>query len=65
MAVLGISLVYFMIMDIVKVWMFKRWSFALTAKLAPTPKRRAKLDLRGKEALQRQRLESAWSKVQE
>lgn len=64
-AVLGISLVYFMLMDVVKVWLFRRWNFALTAKLAPTPKRKAKLALRGKEALTRGRLETAWKKVQE
>jgi hypothetical protein len=64
-AVLAISLVYFMIMDVVKVWMFRRWNFALTAKLAPTPKRKAKLALRGKEALQRDRLEVAWQKIME
>lgn len=62
-AVLAISLVYFMILDVVKVWLFRRWNFELTAKLSPTPKRKAKLAARGKEALQRERLENAWKKV--
>lgn len=65
MAVLGVSLVYFMLMDVVKVWLFRRWNFALTAKLAPTPKRKAKLAARGLESSQRERLECAWKKVQE
>lgn len=52
-----------MILDVVKVWLFRRWNFELTAKLAPTPKRKAKLALRGKEALQKERLEGAWKKV--
>jgi hypothetical protein len=64
-AVLGISLVYFMIMDVVKVQLFKRWNFELTAKLSPTPARKAKLAARGKEAEQRERLEGAWKKVME
>ncbi|CAO3639925.1 unnamed protein product [Mucor fragilis] len=62
-AVLAISLVYFMLLDVVKVWLFRRWNFELTAKLSPTPKRKAKLAARGKEALQRERLENAWKKV--
>ncbi|KAI7896813.1 plasma-membrane proton-efflux P-type ATPase [Mucor mucedo] len=65
MAVLGVSLVYFMLMDVVKVWLFRRWNFALTAKLAPTPKRKAKLAARGLESSQRERLECAWKKVQD
>lgn len=65
MSVLGISLVYFMIMDVVKVWMFKRWNFELTAKLSPTPKRKAKLAKRKQEAIVSQRLEQTWKKVQD
>ncbi|KAI7903968.1 plasma-membrane proton-efflux P-type ATPase [Cokeromyces recurvatus] len=64
-SVLAISLVYFMLLDYVKVWMFRRWNFALTAKLSPTPKRRAKLEAREKEAIKRERLETAWEKVSE
>ncbi|KAI8097948.1 plasma-membrane proton-efflux P-type ATPase [Gilbertella persicaria] len=65
MSVLAISLVYFMFLDVVKVWVFRRWNFALTAKLAPTPKRRAKLEHRGKEQHQRERLEGAWANIQD
>ncbi|KAI9483317.1 MAG: plasma-membrane proton-efflux P-type ATPase [Benjaminiella poitrasii] len=62
-AVLAISLVFFMLLDFVKVYIFKRWNFELTAKLSPTPKRRAKLEARGKDAMRRERLENAWQKV--
>ncbi|CAO3650557.1 unnamed protein product [Mucor hiemalis] len=65
MSVLAISLVYFMVMDVVKVWMFKRWSFELTAKLSPTPKRKAKLAKRKAEAIVSRRLEHTWKKVQD
>ncbi|KAI8373921.1 plasma-membrane proton-efflux P-type ATPase [Choanephora cucurbitarum] len=65
MAVLGISLVYFMLLDYVKVWLFRRWSFELTAKLVPTPKRRAKLDHRSKEDIHKKQLEGAWKNLQD
>lgn len=64
-AILGISLVYFMIMDVVKVWLFKRWNFELTAKLSPTPGRKAKLADRIQHEAKRHRLESSWKKIQE
>ncbi|OZJ01961.1 hypothetical protein BZG36_05130 [Bifiguratus adelaidae] len=41
-AVLGVSLVYFMILDNIKVFIFRIWDFRLTAKLWPTPGRKAK-----------------------
>ncbi|OBZ84776.1 putative plasma membrane ATPase [Choanephora cucurbitarum] len=65
MAVLGVSLVYFMLLDYVKVWLFRRWSFELTAKLVPTPKRRAKLDHRSKEDIHKKQLEGAWKNLQD
>ncbi|GAA5811692.1 hypothetical protein MFLAVUS_005133 [Mucor flavus] len=63
-AILGVSLVYFMIMDVVKVWMFKRWNFELTAKLSPTPARKSKLRDRISVEERRVRLQSTWTKVQ-
>jgi H+-transporting ATPase len=49
--VLGVSLVMFMLLDIVKVFIFKTWSFELTAKLWPSPERRKKLAERKAKAL--------------
>ncbi|KAJ3214045.1 hypothetical protein HDU67_002139 [Dinochytrium kinnereticum] len=42
-AVIAISTVVFMLLDVVKVLVIKFWSFELTAKLWPTPSRRAEL----------------------
>lgn len=42
-AVLGISLVYFMLLDVVKVKIFQLWNFEFTAKIFPTPARKTKL----------------------
>ncbi|KAJ1672780.1 hypothetical protein EV182_006516 [Spiromyces aspiralis] len=39
-SLLAISLVYFMILDIIKVFVFRVWSFELTVKLWPTRKRK-------------------------
>ncbi|KAJ3269323.1 hypothetical protein HDV01_001567 [Terramyces sp. JEL0728] len=41
--VLGVSLLMFMLLDIVKVYTFKFWSFELTAKLWPSKARKEKL----------------------
>ncbi|ORX92534.1 plasma-membrane proton-e [Basidiobolus meristosporus CBS 931.73] len=45
-SVIAISLGYFVVLDFVKVFMFRIWSFELTAKLWPTPTRRRKLSAR-------------------
>ncbi|KAJ1914618.1 hypothetical protein H4219_004704 [Mycoemilia scoparia] len=42
-SLLAISLVYFMILDIVKVFVFRVWSFELTVRLWPTRKRKQRL----------------------
>ncbi|KAI9286290.1 plasma-membrane proton-efflux P-type ATPase [Umbelopsis sp. AD052] len=63
LAILGISLVTFMLLDFVKVWILRSWSFELTAKLWPTPGRRARVRQR---ELTRQRHENAqhnWGRV--
>jgi H+-transporting ATPase len=55
--VLGVSLVMFMILDIVKVLIFKNWSFELTAKLWPTPTRKRKLAQRKEKEVHKARVE--------
>ncbi|CAO3589036.1 unnamed protein product [Absidia cylindrospora] len=62
-AVLGVSLVYFMILDVVKVYIFRYWSFEMTAKAVPVKSRRDKLALRQSDYLQQQRLKQSWSKL--
>ncbi|RUS32166.1 hypothetical protein BC938DRAFT_476125 [Jimgerdemannia flammicorona] len=62
--VLGISLVYFLFLDIIKVQIFKYWNFELTAKLVPTPARKAKLAARKAEATQHERVMGNWKKAQ-
>lgn len=42
-SVMGISLVYFMLLDVVKCWIYRIWSFELTAQVCRTRERRAKL----------------------
>jgi len=41
--VMAVSVVSFMLLDLVKVFVIKQWSFELTAKLWPSPKRKAEL----------------------
>jgi H+-transporting ATPase len=62
-AVLGISLVYFMFLDVVKVQIFKYWNFEMTAKAVPTKKRKAKLADRKMDAERKAFLSEAWSKI--
>ncbi|PVV03899.1 hypothetical protein BB560_001613 [Smittium megazygosporum] len=42
-SLLGISLVYFMVLDVVKVYVMRFWSFELTVRLWPTKARNQKL----------------------
>ncbi|KAF9976433.1 hypothetical protein BGZ65_007840 [Modicella reniformis] len=56
LVVLLISLVYFVLLDVVKVQLFKRWSFELTARLVPTPARRRKLEEKKKRKVQQDRV---------
>jgi H+-transporting ATPase len=46
LGVLGVSFLMFMLLDVVKVMVFRVWSFELTAHLWPTPERRRKLEAR-------------------
>src|SRR5690554_4313526 len=54
--VLVISFIYFIISDVVKVHLFKRWSFEMTAVLVPTKARRTKLASRKAVAAQQERV---------
>ncbi|KAI9300126.1 plasma-membrane proton-efflux P-type ATPase [Cunninghamella echinulata] len=62
-AVLGISLVYFMVLDVVKVYIFRSWSFELTAKLVPIKSRREKLSNRKLDQAQYLRVQNSWNKI--
>ena len=62
-AVLGVSGVMFMLLDIVKVVTFKIWSFELTAKLWPSKSNRNKLLKREQEKLDSVRIEANVKKV--
>ncbi|KAF9945005.1 hypothetical protein BGZ70_004143, partial [Mortierella alpina] len=54
--VLVISFIYFIILDVVKVQMFKRWSFEMTATFVPTKARRTKLAARKAVVIQQKRV---------
>ncbi|KAG2218791.1 hypothetical protein INT45_000328 [Circinella minor] len=63
LAVLGISFVYFMILDVVKVYVLRIWSFGLTATLCPTPGRRAKLASIMQETKEKEHSDKLWNKL--
>ncbi|KAI8087638.1 plasma-membrane proton-efflux P-type ATPase [Gilbertella persicaria] len=65
LSVLGISLVYFMILDVVKVQIFRYWSFEMTAKMVPTKTRRTKLASRKQLEKKGQQLETSWKKIED
>jgi H+-transporting ATPase len=54
--VLIISFIYFIILDVVKVQIFKRWSFKFTAAVVPTQARRVKLAERNAAEVQQKRV---------
>jgi H+-transporting ATPase len=58
--VLIISFVIFILLDIVKVQIFKYWSFEFTAKAFPTPARRAKSAARKAKKIQQERV---WNSI--
>ncbi|KAI8366007.1 proton ATPase [Radiomyces spectabilis] len=62
-SVLGVSLVFFMLLDVVKVYIFRIWNFEFTAKVFPAPSRRAKLAARERENEKRLRVDNSWRKV--
>ncbi|KAF9570892.1 hypothetical protein EC968_001201 [Mortierella alpina] len=59
-AVIGISLVYFILLDFVKVYIFKRWTFEFTAHAWPTKERKDKLAARKVRVIQQKRV---WSSI--
>ncbi|KAG0257010.1 hypothetical protein DFQ27_005364 [Actinomortierella ambigua] len=63
--ILLISFVYFILLDFVKVWLFKIWSFELTAKLAPLPARTAKLAKRKAAVIQQERVWGSINQVRQ
>ncbi|KAG0259918.1 hypothetical protein DFQ27_003808 [Actinomortierella ambigua] len=63
--ILLISFGYFVILDFVKVQIFRIWSFELTAYAAPTPQRREKLRLRKERHRQQQHVWSNIDKLRE
>jgi H+-transporting ATPase len=62
-SIMAISLGYFILLDFVKVWIFRYWSFELTARLWPSPARRAKLARRRAEAIVEARVRANIDKV--
>ncbi|KAF9925114.1 hypothetical protein FBU30_005073 [Linnemannia zychae] len=54
--VLLISFIYFMVLDVVKVQVYKYWSFKFTARACPTKARRTKLAERDAVAIQQKRV---------
>ncbi|KAI9272103.1 plasma-membrane proton-efflux P-type ATPase [Helicostylum pulchrum] len=63
LAVLGISLVYFMFLDVVKVQIFRSWSFEMTAKIVPTRARKNKLASRKEIMARHIETQAAWKKL--
>ncbi|KAI9352242.1 hypothetical protein DFJ73DRAFT_927471 [Zopfochytrium polystomum] len=63
LGVLAVSTGVFMILDVVKVLVIKNWSFALTAALWPTPKRREELRKRSIKADRLARIAVSVAKV--
>ncbi|TPX50867.1 H+-exporting ATPase [Synchytrium endobioticum] len=62
-AVLAISCLTFVVLDVIKVLVVRYWSFELTAKLAPLPARRRKLVARKERAIVLQRVSENVNKV--
>jgi len=60
---MAVSTVSFMILDIVKVFVIKNWSFEVTAKLFPVKSRRAELARRKGRAIIYKRVQGNWDKV--
>ncbi|KAI8872980.1 H(+)-ATPase [Ramicandelaber brevisporus] len=64
-AIIGISLAYFMVLDVVKVFVIRTWSFEMTAKLWPTKARKEKLAKRRAEAIVQARIHANLEKIKE
>jgi H+-transporting ATPase len=54
-----------MLLDVVKVYIFRSWSFEMTAKVVPTKTRKTKLADRKLLAEKNQQTSAAWKKLSE
>jgi len=63
--VILVSLFYFIILDFVKVYIFRNWSFEFTAHAWPSKERRDKLAARKQRVIQQKRVWSSIDKVRE
>ncbi|KAI8929515.1 hypothetical protein BC831DRAFT_443933 [Entophlyctis helioformis] len=63
--VMCVSLVAFMVLDVVKVLVIKYWSFELTATLWPTASRREKLRKRNEERIVKNRAQGHFNKIRD
>ncbi|KAF9364570.1 hypothetical protein BGX34_001117 [Mortierella sp. NVP85] len=63
--VILVSLFYFIILDFVKVYIFRNWSFEFTAHAWPSKERREKLAARKQRVIQQKRVWSSIDKVRE
>jgi H+-transporting ATPase len=61
--VLGISMVAFMFLDVVKVYVISIWNYELTVFLWPTPSRRNNLALRNVIQHKKERAQRHWDKI--
>ncbi|KAF9434195.1 hypothetical protein BGZ76_008421 [Entomortierella beljakovae] len=59
-AVIAISLVYFILLDFVKVYIFRKWNYEFTARAWPTKAAKAKLTARKARAIEQERV---WSSI--
>ncbi|KAF9946178.1 hypothetical protein BGZ65_009999 [Modicella reniformis] len=64
-AVIGISLVYFIFLDFVKVYIFKNWTFEFTARAWPSKTRKEKLIARRAREIQQKRVWISIDKVRQ
>ncbi|KAF9979215.1 hypothetical protein BGZ73_004101 [Actinomortierella ambigua] len=60
--IIAISLVYFVLLDFVKVFIFRHWSFEFTARFWPSKERRAKLAARKVREVQQKHV---WASINE
>ncbi|KAG0213148.1 hypothetical protein BGX31_001335 [Mortierella sp. GBA43] len=63
--VIAISLVYFVVLDFVKVYIFNNWSFEFTARVWPSKERREKLNARKQREIQQKRVWASIDKVRQ
>ncbi|KAJ1509210.1 hypothetical protein HMI54_002547 [Coelomomyces lativittatus] len=62
--IMGVSLLSTFFLDLVKVMVFRNWSFQLTAKLVPTPQRTKKLRMLQTQAIVLTRTRRRWKLIQ-